>query len=160
MFSFESIYEYYVMSRYRRSKRRRARDLREVLESERAKGALSNAYTLIKDKIQVPKNETPLVQSSMNEDPLEEAHQLLFEIKQAQLEAMTFFLVEIGACYVEDNEKKGESKKKEQANEKWQNEEFFAKKVTDKKIEFEAVPFENSISWKGWTRRLRRSMSL
>ncbi|KDP27659.1 hypothetical protein JCGZ_20007 [Jatropha curcas] len=43
---------------------------------------------------------------------------------------------------VQDNEKKGESEKKEQVDETWQDEEFFAKKVINKKLEFEAVPFE------------------
>ncbi|KDP29966.1 hypothetical protein JCGZ_19111 [Jatropha curcas] len=38
---------------------------------------------------------------------------------------------------VEDDENKGESEKKEQANETWQDEEFFAKKVINKKAEFE-----------------------
>ncbi|KDP22764.1 hypothetical protein JCGZ_01981 [Jatropha curcas] len=78
------------MSRSHRSKSRRGR---EVLESKRAKRALSNIDSPIEAEAKVPKNRAPPVQMPINEDPLEEAHQLLLKIKQAQLGDMTFFMV-------------------------------------------------------------------
>ncbi|KDP24707.1 hypothetical protein JCGZ_25698 [Jatropha curcas] len=104
------------MARSRRLKRQRAKDLREVLERKRAKRALSNNDC--KAKAQMPKRDAPPILTPMKEGKLEEAHQLLLEIKQAQLEAMTLFqgvevrltlmrnitnrLVEIGHFLLED----------------------------------------------------------
>ncbi|KDP23847.1 hypothetical protein JCGZ_27151 [Jatropha curcas] len=42
----------------------------------------------------------------------------------------------------QDDENKGESKKKEQVDEIWQDEEIFAKKVTNTKAESEIIAFE------------------
>ncbi|KDP26308.1 hypothetical protein JCGZ_22318 [Jatropha curcas] len=104
------------MARSRRSKHQSAKDLREVLEAKCAKRALSNSDC--KGEAQMPKRETPLIQTPTKEDQLEEAHQLLLKIKKVQLEAMTLFqggearftlmrnianrLVEIGHFTLED----------------------------------------------------------
>ncbi|KDP26272.1 hypothetical protein JCGZ_22439 [Jatropha curcas] len=82
-----------IIARSRRSKRQRAKDLREVLEVKRAKRALSNNDC--KAEAQMPNREAPSIPTLMKEDQLEEAHKLLLEIKQAQLEALTIFQVKI-----------------------------------------------------------------
>ncbi|KDP44564.1 hypothetical protein JCGZ_22146 [Jatropha curcas] len=68
---------------------RRAKEIKEVLEVKQAKRALSNGD--YKAEAQVFKREAPLIPTPNKEDQLEEAHQLLLKIKQAQLEAMTLF---------------------------------------------------------------------
>ncbi|KDP23780.1 hypothetical protein JCGZ_00149 [Jatropha curcas] len=104
------------MAHFHRSRRRRAKDVREVLQAKRAKRALSNVD--YKAETQVPKREAPPIQTLIKEDPLEEAHQLFLELKRAQLEGMTLFqgvkarftlmrnipnrLVEIGHFTLED----------------------------------------------------------
>ncbi|KDP26281.1 hypothetical protein JCGZ_22305 [Jatropha curcas] len=75
------------MARSQGSKRQRAKDFREVLEAKQAKRAISNSD--YKAEAQMPKKEAPLIPTPMKENQLEEALQLLFEIKQAQLEALT-----------------------------------------------------------------------
>ncbi|KDP30686.1 hypothetical protein JCGZ_16393 [Jatropha curcas] len=96
------------MAPSRHSKRQRAKDLREVLEAKRDKRALSNVD--YKAEGQVLKREAPPIPTSIKEDQLKEAHQLLHEIKQAQLEAMTLFqgveahfmlMLNIANCLVE-----------------------------------------------------------
>ncbi|KDP29465.1 hypothetical protein JCGZ_19294 [Jatropha curcas] len=79
------------MARSGRSKRQSAKDLKEVLKVKRAKRALSNGD--YKADAQVPKREAPPVPTLVKEDQLKEAHELLLEIKQAQLDAMTPFQV-------------------------------------------------------------------
>ncbi|KDP22053.1 hypothetical protein JCGZ_02475 [Jatropha curcas] len=77
------------MARSQHSNCQRVKDLREVLEAKQAKRALfNNDY---KAKAQVSKREASLISTPTKVDQLEEAHQLLLEIKQAQLEAMTLF---------------------------------------------------------------------
>ncbi|KDP42649.1 hypothetical protein JCGZ_01706 [Jatropha curcas] len=67
------------MARSRRSKHRMAKDLREVLEVKLAKRALYNSE--YKVEAQMPKGAAPPVPTPTKEDQLEEAHQLLLEIK-------------------------------------------------------------------------------
>ncbi|KDP30708.1 hypothetical protein JCGZ_15507 [Jatropha curcas] len=54
------------MARSPRSKRQRAKDLREVLEAKRAKGALSNGD--YKAEAQMPKREAPPILTPPKED--------------------------------------------------------------------------------------------
>ncbi|KDP24272.1 hypothetical protein JCGZ_26625 [Jatropha curcas] len=77
------------MAQSRRLKRQRAKDLRELLEAKQAKRALSNSDC--KAEAQMPKREAPPIATLTKEHQLEEAHQLLLEIKQAQIEATTLF---------------------------------------------------------------------
>ncbi|KDP26334.1 hypothetical protein JCGZ_22109 [Jatropha curcas] len=69
------------MARSHRLKHQRVKDLREVLEAKRARRALSNVD--YKGEVQMPTREAPLILAATKEDLLEEAHQLLLEIKQA-----------------------------------------------------------------------------
>ncbi|KDP45130.1 hypothetical protein JCGZ_17462 [Jatropha curcas] len=66
---------------------------RSARSKNEPKRALSNVD--YKNEVQAPKREAPPIPTSNKEDQLEEVHQLLLEIKQAQLEVITLFQVKI-----------------------------------------------------------------
>ncbi|KDP39492.1 hypothetical protein JCGZ_04156 [Jatropha curcas] len=84
----------------------------------------------------MPKVEALSILTLMEEDQLEEAHQLLLEIKQAQLEAMTLFQEKV--VIEDDKEAKDEFEKREHVDDTWQDDEFF-KKMSAKKAKSKPI---------------------
>ncbi|KDP27117.1 hypothetical protein JCGZ_22026 [Jatropha curcas] len=74
--------------------------------------------------------------------PASEIEKLVERIVAASLEKLLCSDKGKDHVVVEDKENKEEFEKKEQANETWQDEEFFAKKLSNQKAESEVVPFE------------------